>query len=244
MSKLEISPEILGALGKLSSLVESDNPVQGTLQSVVELSVATIHGCDAAGVTLRTKGRDKTAAATDDFALAIDNIQYELGDGPCLTALEDDESIGIDAISEEARWPEFRTRAAQHGLRSSVSHPLRNDGSVGALNLYAKRERAFDDAATQVAELFAKQAAIALRNAQTYAAARRLSDQLSEALRSRDVIGQAKGILMEREDVDDQAAFEMLTTISQHANVKLRQVAERIVDEHRRAAERNGARQA
>ena len=231
MSKLEMSPEILDALQKLSSLLESEDSLERTLQIVADLSVAALPGCDAAGVTLRVNGEDMTAAGSDEFALEIDKIQYDLGGGPCIHALEQGEIVRIDSISEETRWPEFRDRAAEKDLRSSLSHPLKANGSVGALNLYARSERAFDAAAAAVSEIFAKQASIALQNAQTYLVARRLSEQLNEALQSRDIIGQAKGILMEREGIDDEEAFDMLRAISQNANVKLRDVAERLVEE-------------
>lgn len=113
----------------------------------------------------------------------------------------------------------------------SRSTTSRENGSIGALNLYSKTERAFDERATAVGEIFARQASIALHNAHTYAAAREPSEQLNDALQSRDVIGQAKGILMEREGVTDQAALDMLKSASQNANVKLREIAERVVRE-------------
>lgn len=235
MSKLEISPEILTALQELSALLECDDSIDRTLQTVVELSVATLPGCDSAGVTLRAAGQTRTAAASDEYALSIDEIQYDLDDGPCVEALEREVAIHIDSVAEETRWPQFVRRASEKGLRSSVSQPLRPEGSTGALNLYATKEHAFDEKAIQISEIFAKQATIALHNADAYVAARRLSEQLNEALRSRDLIGQAKGILMEREGIDDEAAFEMLKTASQNSNVKLREVAQRIVDENRRA---------
>jgi len=235
MSKLEISPEILEALSKLSSLLEEGDVPDKTLQTVVELSVATLPGCDSAGVTMRTGVHYRTAAATDEFALEIDRIQYELGDGPCLEALERGASVRVDLLTEETRWPEYTRRALDKNLRSSVSHALRDNGSIGALNLYSTSERGFDETSIEVSKIFARQATSALRNARTHLAARRLSDQLNEALRSRDLIGQAKGILMQREGIGDVEAFEMLKSASQDANLKLRDIARRIVDDHRGA---------
>lgn len=235
MSKLEISPEIVDALQQLSSLLECEEALERTLQSVVDLSVATLPGCDSAGITIRSQGKDRTAAASDEYTLEIDDIQYDTGEGPCVSALEIGERISIDAIAEETRWDEFRRRAAAKGLRSSLSWPLRVNGSVGALNLYATRERAFDHTAVAISEVFAKQASIALENAQIYLGARVLAEQLNEALESRDLIGQAKGILMEREGVGDEKAFDMLRAISQNTNVKLREIARRVVEEKDRA---------
>ncbi|HEY7874874.1 MAG TPA: GAF and ANTAR domain-containing protein [Actinomycetota bacterium] len=120
-------------------------------------------------------------------------------------------------------------------MRGAVSHPLHINGSVGALNLYSTEEHGFDEASRAIGEIFARQATIALRNASTYLAARMLAEQLNEALESRDLIGRAKGILMEREGVTDDEAFHMLRVISQNTNVKLRDIAQRVVEEKDRA---------
>ena len=230
-----MSPEILQALQKLSSLLDRDDSFERTLSTVVDLSVSTLSACDSAGVTLRTEdGVDVTAAASDDYALELDKIQYELDDGMCLTALVTGERQEIPAVSEETRWPEFCRRAGASGFRSGASFPLSLNGTAGALNLYSRSERAFDDATIAIAQIFAAQAEIALQNARLYAAARRLGDQLNDALKSRDLIGQAKGILMERENISDPEAFEMLKRISQQSNVKLRDIAVRLVEERGR----------
>lgn len=234
MSKLEISPELLDALQKLSSLLESDDSLEQTLQNLVDLSVANLPGCDGAGVTMRADGGETTAVATDEYTLAIDKIQYDTSEGPCVTAVREGTFQRIDAVSEETRWPEFTRRAGEKGFRSGMSFPLNVDGQNAALNLYAKKERAFDEATTAMGEVFANQASIALKNARTYMAARRVADQLNEALKTRDMIGQAKGILMEREGISDEEAFDMLKTISQNSNVKLRDIAHKLVSERSR----------
>ena len=235
MSRLDISPQLLDALQTLSSLLVSDDPLARTLDTVVDLSVKVLPGCDSAGVTLRVDGRDLTAAASDEFAHAIDKIQYELDEGPCLTALEEGLVQRTEALSEESRWPRFSRQATDEGLNCVLSLPLKGDGMAGALNLYSKTERTFDVSTIAAGEVFATQTSIALQNAQTYIAARSVSDQLNEALKTRDMIGQAKGILMEREGVSDPEAFEMLKTISQNSNVKLRDIAQKLVDEKKAA---------
>lgn len=231
MSNLDISPELLDALQKLSSLLESQDALDQTLTTIVNLSVAALPGCDSAGVTIRVKGKHTTAAASDDYALEIDKIQYDSDEGPCVYALENSEFQHIDAVSEETRWPEFCRRAAERGFRSSLSFPLNQNGTAGALNIYSKTERAFDEIAIKMAQIFANQATVALQNAQTYNAARNVAENLNEALKTRDRIGQAKGILMEREGVSDDEAFEMLKTISQKSNVKLRDIAQLLTNE-------------
>ena len=231
MAKLEISPEILDALHQLSLILESEDAFDRTLATVVDLSVSTVPGCDSAGITVRIDGHDRTAAASDHYALEIDKIQYQTSEGPCLTALESGELQHIEDVSEETRWPRFRELAADQGFRSGASFPLPLNDTPGALNLYAKSDRAFDEDAVAIGEVFARQARIALHNAEIYTAARRLGDQLNEALKTRDLIGRAKGILMEREGLSDEEAFEMLKTTSQNTNVKLRDLAQRVVDE-------------
>lgn len=232
MSLIHMSPQLLAALQELSSLVASEGDLDRTLKTVVDLSVGTLPGCDSAGVTLKdSDGRKFTVSATDDFALKIDAIQYDTDQGPCLQAIEDGETIVVEAISDEVRWPEFRGRAEQAGVGSTLSLPLSIDGGEGALNLYSRSERAFDEETRLLGDIYAKQAEIAMKNAVMYAAARQLAAQLEEAVESRDLIGQAKGILMERESMTDEEAFQMLVSASQAANIKVREIAKRIVAE-------------
>ncbi len=234
-TQVPISRELLEALQKLSSLLESDDSLNSTLNTIVELAVGTLPGCDSAAVTLIMNGGPGTAAASDEHALEIDKIQYETGEGPCVQATRTGEFLQIKAVSEETRWPEFCKRAAQKGFGSNLSFPLKSNGSAGALNVYANTEHAFGDLEIALGQIYADQASIALRNAHTYSAARALANQLNEALESRDLIGQAKGIIMERERVPDDEAFAMLVTISQNSNIKLRDVAKRLVSDARGA---------
>lgn len=229
MAEISLSPDLLTAVHKLSSLLEGDDSLGVTLNTIVELAVGTLPGCDSCGVTLRHDGKMLTAAASDEYTLEIDKIQYETDEGPCVEALRTGEFRQIEAISEETKWPDFCSGASVKGFGSNLSFPLKSDGWAGALNVYATSERAFDARSIAIAEIYATQATIALRNAQIYAAARALAGQLDEALLSRDVIGQAKGILMERERTSDDQAFAMLVSISQNENIKLREVAERLV---------------
>ena len=234
MAQVEISPEMLEALQRLSTLLEPDPTFQNILQSVAELSVAAIGGCDSAGVTLRRDGQHLTAAASDDYTLEIDKIQYETGEGPCVAAMAENRFMQIEAVTKEKRWPDFCRQAAEKGFKSCLSYPLTKDGTPrtpGTLNIYARTERAFSDSDVTLGYLVASQAAAALHNAEVFRASQHLADELQEALKSRDVIGQAKGILIERENLTDAEAFEMLKTLSQTTNTKLRDVAQRVVDE-------------
>jgi len=183
------------------------------------------------GITMMVEGRHRTAIFTDETAPEIDQAQYDSGHGPCLDAFRDQRVYRIDSTLEDGPWPEFRHACTDHGIRSTVSLPLLVDkAAVGALNLYSRRERAFGDGEIDTASLFASQAAIVLANAQAYWDARELSSGLSEAMKHRAVIEQAKGMLMASQGCDEDSAFELLVRASQRENLKLREIAQRIVD--------------
>ncbi len=217
--------------GDLAQLLFDEETVETTLQRVGRLAVYSIEGCDVVGVSLAEDGRIKTKAATDDLALQLDNVQYETDEGPCLDSLREGHVNVICDIRREDRWPRFVGQAAVAGLASSASLPLRvRDKTIGALNCYSKSTESFGDKEIRVASLHASQAAIALANAQVYAASREMIGHLNDALESRETIGQAMGILMEQQRIDDREAFETLKKASQHSNVKLRDIATQVVE--------------
>jgi len=162
----------------------------------------------------------------------IDRAQYETGRGPCVSAFETGDVFVIDSTRNEQRWPEFAAVARDHGVLSTLSLPMIiNARPVGAMNLYAMTEHAFGEADIDVARQFSAQAAFVLANAQAYWDARSLSENLETAMVSRSVIEQAKGVIMNARGVDADDAFEVLVETSQTENIKLREVAQRIVEE-------------
>jgi GAF domain-containing protein len=219
-------------LGELSTMLLAEETVDTTLRRVAALSVSSIPACNAAGVSLAHDGQITTSVATDGVALRVDSHQYSVDEGPCLEAVRTGHQVRIDSMKNETRWPKF-TKAAATEVSASLSLPLRVRGAVvGALNLYST-SRPFLDADRGVGEAFAEQAAVALANAQAYAKTRELVDQLTQALESRDVIGQAKGLIMEREGIGADEAFNVLRRASQARNVKLRDIAQQLIDEAR-----------
>lgn len=226
------SPKLIESLNELHGLLLSEESLESTLQRVSQLACATIGGCDSAGVSLVEDSRVITAAATDDFTLKIDTDQYENREGPCLQALSTQEVVKVKDVATDSRWPNFVEEAVRDGLGSVLSMPLavRNQ-PIGALNLYAKQPNSFGEASEPVARLFAAQASVAISNAQVYSSAVRLSEQLKEAIKTREVIGEAKGILIAQEGVSEDEAFDMLKRVSQNQNVKLRDIAQKIVNE-------------
>ena len=200
--------------------------VEHTVQRVVDLAAEHLGGVIYASVSLvRQRRRVETPASSDDRALHADQLQYELGEGPCLDAIWEQETFQIDDMTTEQRYPTYSRRVAeQTGIRSSLSFQLFTDeDSLGALNLYSPQPRAFDEAARVEGFVFAAQAAVALRSAQH-------EEHLRAGMATRNLIGQAQGILMERFKVTPNQAFAILARISQETNSRLRDVARYLVD--------------
>lgn len=215
---------------RLATYVVAEHTVDGTLQLVVDLAGSAIGGAEAVGISLMRKGSVVTAVSSKSKVLAIDDLQYQSGSGPCLQAMADGQMQLVESLLTDGRWPEFTNKALYEGVLSIVAFPLRSNEEVfGALNVYSPRERAFGEKSISVGEVFAARASVVLVNATRYEAATQLSSQLEEALQSRAVIDQAKGILMEREKISADEAFEQLKSISQRSNIKVRELAQRIV---------------
>jgi transcriptional regulator with GAF, ATPase, and Fis domain len=211
------------------SLLAQDD-VQQTLQKIVDLAVETIEGCNHAGISFLKGVTGSTPAASDDVPRVVDEIQYETLEGPCLSAIREHEVFETPDLRSEARWPKFASRAAaETGVASMLSFRLFVEGdTLGALNLYSEEVDAFDDTSRTVGLVFAAHAAMAMSTAMH-------DEQMGQALQSRDLIGQAKGILMAREGVDADEAFDMLRRASQRLNIKLRDVAGEMVESARPA---------
>jgi GAF domain-containing protein len=222
---------LTSSLAALSRFFVGDGTLQETLSRVADLTVEALPPVELAGITMMVEGHPQTAIFSDPEAPEIDEAQYRTGDGPCLQAFRESRVIRIDSTLGDGPWQAFRETASEHGVRSTLSLPLIVDKeAVGALNLYARRENAFHEGEVETATLFASQAAIVLANAQAYWDARELSSGLSEAMKHRAVIEQAKGVLMAAEGIDEDAAFQLLVSASQRENVKLRDIAQRIMD--------------
>jgi GAF domain-containing protein len=230
------------ALRALSQFLISESSMGDTLLKVSQITTDALPAAEMAGIALLgDDGRPRTGVFTDDEAPEIDVAQYESGKGPCLDAWRTGKVVRLDDMSAAAHtYPEFAALAQEHGVESTISLPLMaGDRGVGALNLYARKPKGFTDADETLGMDLAAAAAIVLANASAYWEASELSEQLAQAMRSRAVIEQAKGILMARSpDVGPDDAFDLLRRASQRENVKLREIAQRIVD--RRESASNG----
>jgi hypothetical protein len=205
--------------------------LEQTLTEIVTSAVDTIPAVDAGGISITRDGEILSRHPTHPAITKLDRLQAELTEGPCITAIEEPPADGI-VIAEDLegadgeRWPRFAPHAVEAGYRSMMSTQLSHEpGRMrAALNLYAGGIDAFDPDARVTAALFGVQAAMLLYGSEHAA-------NLQQAVDSRDVIGQAKGILMERFAVDDDRAFQMLVRSSQDTNLKLVEVARWLHDE-------------
>ncbi len=208
----------------------SAGSVDGTLERVVDTAVTTIEGCDFAGLFVARGGVVSTPVCTDRVVEDIDALQHETGEGPCLDAIAHRLMVYADDLNGDDRWPSFGRQAAEGGLRSVLALPLTTNGTDGAVNLYARYPAAFGVIDRARAMILASLAGIALSTAHLLEDEERRIENLHSALGSREIIGQAQGILMERERIAADQAFDVLRRASQHLNVKLREVAQNLVD--------------
>jgi transcriptional regulator with GAF, ATPase, and Fis domain len=196
-----------------------------TLQMVVDQAVETIPGCDYAGVTMKHGRKMDTPAASDPLVDELDGLQYQFGEGPCIDAVLVDDTYVISDTRTETRWPTWAPEAAQRGVLSVLSLRLETPKDVvGGLNLYSQTPDGFDAEAQLIGHAYAMHASTAI-------AATTEIEHLAIGMRTRHLIGLAQGMLMIRYGLTEEQAFKFLARISQEENVKLREVAQRVVRE-------------
>jgi hypothetical protein len=208
--------------------LDGQDGLDTTLLVMVSTAVQFIPGVEHAGLTIFSQGRVDAPLglgyATSDLARGIESAQYEAEDGPSLEAVCRRTTIGVVDSCAEERWPAFTAQARAWGVRSMLCLPLDagdRDGGRYSLNLYSGRVAAFEGYAEDVAQLFSVHAHLAVRHVTQ-------TDQLHAAIATRDVIGQAKGILMQRYKITADQAFRVLKHVSAETHTKLRDVAEQL----------------
>lgn len=199
--------------------------LDATLASITAAAVEVLPDVRSSSITVQhADGRLETFAPTHDVLLEVDAAQYEFQEGPCYEAAVDSVHVTAPDLAADPRFPRYAPVAVRAGIRAQAGIRLFDaKASKGALNLYSDRVGAFDDLG-DLAELFAHQSAMALDYA-------RQIDQLKEAVQARQRIGLAVGMVMERYGIDEARAFAFLTRLSSHENIKLRLVAERLLEE-------------
>jgi len=205
--------------------------LDGTLEVITRAAVELVPGAEHADITLAVRGgRLESRAGTSELPSRIDDLQQEVDDGPCLQAIWEHETVRVDDMAHEDRWPRFAPRAADAGIGSMLAFQLyTTESNLGALNLLSASPHAFDATSVSVGGSLATHAAIAVIAAQR-------EEQFREALQSRDTIGQAKGMLMEKFAVDADHAFGLLRKLSQERNVPIYDIARKLTEGDERPA--------
>jgi hypothetical protein len=220
-------PGLAGQFAAVARALASEPNVEATLQRVVEIARLIVPGCHHAGITVLRRGRPETPAATDEVSAEVDKVQYETGEGPCLSAILEQVTFRTGDLAAEDRWPKFSRPAVQRtGVRSVLAYRLFTEAdTLGALNLYSREADAFDDDAVAICTILAAHAALALARARD----REQISGLEQAVASNRAIGMAIGILMAIRRVGPDEAFDLLRTVSQRTNRKLREIADEVV---------------
>ncbi|MEV7551855.1 GAF and ANTAR domain-containing protein [Amycolatopsis sp. NPDC089917] len=219
-------------------LLAASTPAQ-VLEQVIDAAYRVVPGADLVSVTLRSPdGTFHTPVSTGEAALELDEVQYSAGTGPCVDAADSGSPghVRSDDLAVEKRWPDFSRAAVRHGFTAILSTVLVPDAKPpklpGALNIYSHRPDAFDVLAQDTALLLATHGSLALASTGAVSRADLEANHLRRAVESRDVIGQAKGILMQRRGLTADEAFDLLRRTSQDLNVKLAELAKTLADRH------------
>lgn len=229
--ELPLADELAAVFARMSGLLLTEETTTTALRLVTSLAAEVLPGTTGAGITLLDgERRMLTAAATDVVVERADRIQYDLGEGPCLAAWEQRATVRVDDATLDGRWPRWSAAVTATGVRSCLSTALvAGDSGLGALKVYSTQPGTYTGSSERALQMFAAQAAGIVANVQAAEAARHLSEDLKAAVRSRDVIALAKGVLMEREHMAEAEAFAMLVARARAERQSLRTVAEGLV---------------
>jgi GAF domain-containing protein len=218
--------DLSAALNQMSGLVLSRETVDSALELVTSLAVTTTAGTMGAGITVVDEHGRRSKATSDQAAEQADALQYELDEGPCLTAWATRQLVRIDDTTTDSRWRRWNDAVQSLGVRSVLSAPLVIDGeSIGAMKVYCERPMNYGPHDEHIMRLLADQAAILMSNSQSLQEARRLGRQLTGALASRDTIAQAVGVLLGRGAPSVQEAFGRLAAAARQTNRPVEEVA-------------------
>lgn len=218
------STQLATTFAQVARTLLSERDLDTILRKIVAVAVEEIDACESAGIELIEKRVIRLFAASSEVAHRISEAQNEVGEGPCLSAIEEHATFRTDDLERDDRWPAFAARVrTDTDVRSILGFRLfAEEDTMGALNLYSSRPNAFDAQALATGSILAAHAAIAMSWA-------REREYMQAAIDNRDVIGQAKGLLMARRNITGDAAFELLRQASQRLNVKLQSVAEQVI---------------
>lgn len=223
--------ELSSVIGRIMGLLLTEEKVDHAVQLLSSAVKESIPGTIGAGVTiLDPQARPVSSGFTDTIVERADALQYQLGQGPCLTAWATQKSVLIQDVATDPRWPEWSAAVQDLSIRSVVSAPLIADGQgIGAMKIYAATPGVFEDATATLMELFAAPAATLLSHIQTAEIPQRISESLQAALYSRDLINRACGVLMERHTLTQDDALQLLMREARATRMTLREVSAAIL---------------
>jgi GAF domain-containing protein len=223
---------LAAAVAALSQLRAEQGLSQDVLHRVVDGAAVAVPAATSISLHLGSPLEPESIASTAPAAAHADGLQVMVGEGPCASAYEGHVTVVSGALREDDRWPRFAARLEPDDVASVLSVPLESDDAVlGAFNCYSDAADAFDERDLRVAELLAHAVAAVITSLRQKDELRELTEQLHAALDSRAVIDQAKGVIMANRGVSSDDAFEHLRELSQRGNVKLREVAQLVVDQ-------------
>jgi GAF domain-containing protein len=229
---LPLATELSAVFARAHGMLLTEERVENALTLLAALAHDTL-GPDTVGAGITMLGADGeriSRAATGELVARADGLQYELGEGPCLTAWAGRTLVRVDDTEGDARWPRWAAAAAGLGLRSVLSAPLvAGDVALGAIKVYADRPHVYDERSQRLLSMLAVQAAVLLAGVRTAQDARRLTDELRQTLRSRDLVAMAKGVVMASEQVGEDAAFALLVALGQREHRSMQEIAASVV---------------
>ncbi len=218
--------DLARALADAAQAINAPGTLVETLDAIAHTARQAVPGFDHVGISVvQGDGTVTTMAATSNLVRQLDTLQYKLGEGPCVATLRDQTMVLAADLADDRRWPRYVPRAVELGVRSQLGVQLStSEETLGGLNFYSTTSSAIDPDAPQHAALYATHAALALDHA-------RHADQASEAIPTRQLIGQAVGILMERFELPEDRAMYYLVRVASAGRLKLRDVAREVVDQ-------------
>ena len=222
---MQTESDFVQSIAEAARTLNQPRSLDETLQTIVEVACNSVPRFDQVGIATLHNGKVETRAFSGDLVLRLDEIQYGLREGPCSAALQGTDAVSVSSLRVEHRWPRYVPQALALGIRSQMTVKLfLEQDALGGINFYSTSSDDVSHDSQALARLFATHATIALGRA-------RERQTLNEALQTRKVIGEAIGILMERYEMTEDRAFAFLVRASSNTNIRLRAVAQELVDE-------------
>jgi len=227
-----MSEDLVNSLQQLAEVLQTQRTLGVALASIAEVATVSVPGCDAATIAISIGGRPATAAMSGIVALELDMVQYDTGDGPCLTSFRDSSTFRLDLYEQSEAFPHVAVAAQRLGIRAVLSAPASWGGeTVGTLNLYS-RTGPFDESAETVAAVLAAQVAIAISRSLEFAAARAVVEQAQRGADDQSQISLATGLLISSQDCTREQAEGLLRQASAEDEQTILQIAQRIIEQH------------